>query len=362
MPKLASITVKGFKSIREIALELRDMNIVIGANGAGKSNFIGVFKLVQALGEERLKDFVLSARGADKLLFFGAKTTQRIELELSFGSGRIESYAADLSTSDGDALYEKREHLEYDDPATTIPADEPPQTDQARDFWRELWRELRTQLAALQIYHFHDTSPNSALRRTNELNDNRLLRSDGSNLVAYLYYLRQMHPVEYSLILRTIQRVAPFLDDFILEPLRLNNQTIQLEWRHVGSDAYFDVAALSDGTLRFIALTTLFLQPESLRPSLILVDEPEIGLHPAAIGLLASLMKQASVKSQVIVATQSASLVDHFEPEDVLVAERHQGSTTIRRLETAPLEAWLESYGLGQLWEKNELGGRPQGE
>ena len=156
-----------------------------------------------------------------------------------------------------------------------------------------------------------------------------------------------------------MQQVAPFFDDFLLQPLALNNDKIRLEWRHKRSDAYFDASSLSDGSLRFIALATLFLQPESLRPSIILLDEPELGLHPYAIALLASLVKQASINTQVILSTQSSLLIDHFQPEDVLVAERVDGQTQFTRLNATRLETWLEDYSLGQLWEKNEIGGRP---
>ena len=200
------------------------------------------------------------------------------------------------------------------------------------------------------------------MKRTADLHDNRYLRTDGSNLPAFLWFLRTMHVDSYELITRTIQQVAPFFEGFQLEPLRLSPNQIRLEWRHVGTDAYFDASSLSDGTLRFIALATLFLQPESLRPSVILVDEPELGLHPYAITLLASLMKQASVQTQVIVSTQSSLLLDHFEPEDVLVADRINGGTQLTRLDSAKLETWLEDYSLGQLLEKNELGGRPRSE
>ncbi|MDQ6700348.1 MAG: AAA family ATPase, partial [Acidobacteriota bacterium] len=157
----------------------------------------------------------------------------------------------------------------------------------------------------------------------------------------------------------TIQLVAPFFDDFRLKPLKLKPDDIKLEWRHMSSDEYFDASSLSDGTLRFVVLATLFLQPESYRPSAILVDEPELGLHPYAIGMLAALMRQASIDTQVIVSTQSSLLLDHFQPEDVLVANRFEGGTEVTRLDPAQLATWLEEYSLGQLWEKNELGGRP---
>ena len=210
-----------------------------------------------------------------------------------------------------------------------------------------------------RVYHFLDTGATSPIKKTRDLHDNRYLRPDGANLAAFLYLLREKYASEYDLIRRTVRLVAPFFEDFSLEPLALNPDTIRLEWRHQRSDAYFDAASLSDGTLRFMALATLLLQPEALRPSVILIDEPELGLHPYAISLLASLVKQASLKSRVILATQSPILLDHFEPEDVLVTDLVEGQTTFTRLDANDLEAWLEEYSLGQLWEKNELGGRP---
>ena len=209
------------------------------------------------------------------------------------------------------------------------------------------------------ICHFHDTSAFSKMRLPCALDDNRRLRADGSNLPAFLYLLKEKHPTAYSLIRRTVQRVAPFFDDFVLAPSALHPDKIKLEWQHRDQDQYFDAWTLSDGTLRFIALATLFLQPAALKPPLVLVDEPELGLHPFAITLLGAMVKSASVDMQVILATQSPLVLDEFPPQDVLVAERDGHATTFRRLDADSLETWLEDYSLGELWEKNHLGGRP---
>jgi predicted ATPase len=227
---------------------------------------------------------------------------------------------------------------------------------------KSIAKYIREHLGRWRLYHFHDTSASSPMKKTGDVNDNGFLRPDGSNLAAFLYYLQKKHEDSYRLIRHSVQRVAPFFDDFQLEPLKLNPNTIQLQWRHKNSEAYFDAGSLSDGTMRFIALATLFLQPEQYRPSVILVDEPELGLHPYAITMLASVIKQASVKTQVILGTQSPLLLDHFQPEDVLVANRVGGGTQFTRLEPDKLANWLTDYSLGQLWEKNELGGRPSGE
>jgi len=218
---------------------------------------------------------------------------------------------------------------------------------------------VRARLGGWRLYHMHDTSISSPMRKTAKVDDNQFLRSDGSNLAAFLYYLQEKDSTSYNLIRRTIQRVTPFFDDFRLAPSRLKPDDIKLEWRHKNSDQYFDSSSFSDGTLRFIALTTLFLQPRNYLPSVILVDEPELGLHPYAIEMLASLIRQASQTTQVIVSTQSSLLLDHFDPADVLVANRVDGGTHIERLELEQLRDWLTDYSLGQLWEKNEFAGRP---
>lgn len=368
MPELESITVKGFKSIASIEkLPLRAINVLIGPNGSGKSNFIGVFSFLHAIRAGQLREYVIKAGGADKLLHFGSKTTRHIKIHISF-EGERNAYELWLAATDADQLnpiletvyfwdkerYPKKPYSEQLVGQGTEAAISDPKP-------RKIAKHVRNHLDRWRLYHFHDTSSTSPMKKTADVNDNRYLRPDGSNLPAFLYFLQQRHQAAYSLIRRTVQQVTPFFDDFILEPQRLNENKIRLEWRHKGSDAYFDASSLSDGTLRFIGLATLFLQPETLRPSVILVDEPELGLHPYAITMLASLVKQASVETQVIVSTQSPFLLDHFEPEDVLVADRIADSTQFTRLESEKLATWLDDYSLGQLWEKNELGGRPSG-
>ena len=187
----------------------------------------------------------------------------------------------------------------------------------------------------------------------------RPLHSDGANLPSFLYFLREKHRKSYERIRDSVHLVAPFFEDFDVRPFAVDERVLRLRWRHVASDRSFDVSEFSDGTLRFIALATLLGQPAELRPSTIVLDEPELGLHPFAIHVLASLIQSASVRTQMIVSTQSAQLIDSFEPEDVLVADRVDGATQMTRLQSAALAEWLEDYSLGELWQKNELGGRP---
>lgn len=366
MPQLEYITIKGFKSINSIEhLKLRPINIVIGPNGSGKSNFIGIFSFLHAIKEGRLQEYILKAGGANKVLHFGAKTTNSLSARIAF-QDEINQYSIQLQPTEADELVPIFETAYYWNKDYSTPNGYPlikngKEAGISQKVNSRPAEYVKEHLDKWRVYHFHDTSSLSPMKITMDINENRYLKPDGSNLASFLYYLQEKHEVSYNLIRRTIQRVAPFFEDFILAPQKLNSEKIRLEWRHKGSDDYFDAASLSDGTLRFIALTTLFLQPESYRPSVILVDEPELGLHPYAITLLASLIKQASQTTQVIISTQSPLLLDNFEPEDVLVAERVNGGTQLTRLETTDtLNKWLDEYSLGQLWEKNELGGRPK--
>jgi len=364
---LDSITIQGFKSIASVEkLELKPINVVIGPNGSGKSNFIGIFAFLHAIREGRLKEYVTAAGGAERVLHFGSKTTKEMQIHISFQGG-TNQYELKLSPTADDGLFpsgecvffwdKKRYPKPYDQGLQSAQQGREAGISDARNERTAKWVRLR--LGGWRLYHMHDTSASSPMRKTAKVDDNEFLRADGSNLASFLYFLREKHIDSYGLIQRAVQRVTPFFDDFRLQPLRLKPDDIKLEWRHRSSDQYFDASSLSDGTLRFIALTTLFLQPEVFRPSVILVDEPELGLHPYAIEVLASLIRQASVSTQVIVATQSSLLLDHFAPEDVLVANRVDGGTQLKRLDSGRLAAWLEDYSLGQLWEKNEFGGRP---
>ena len=353
MSKINTISIQGFRSIADLReLRLRPLNILIGANGSGKSNLLEAMKVMRLCVTGGVYEYAQRAGGANRVLHFGTKTTERATFTVKF-EGDEGRYKTRL-------MPDARDNLNS---GVTIPASAP-----TVDFHRlqlaqgggaALQEFLRGRLERWQAYHFHDTGFTSPMKGTADLHDNRYLRHDGANIASYLYLLKQNHQTAYDLIRKTVRLVAPFFEDFALVPLALNPDKIKLEWRHVGSDDYFDASSLSDGTLRFIALTTVLLQPSTLRPAVILLDEPELGLHPYATTLLAAMVKQTSADSQIVAATQSPTMLDHFRPEDVLVAERENGATGIRRLSGDELAAWLEDYSLGELWEKNEFGGRP---
>ncbi len=218
---------------------------------------------------------------------------------------------------------------------------------------------IRHLLNQCRVYHFHDTSATARIRQASYINDNRWLMPDGGNLAAMLYAYRLRQDIVYRRIVSTIRKIIPEFDDFDLRPSRLNPNDVFLTWTKRGFDYLFGPHQFSDGTLRAIAIVTLFLQPEDDRPDVIILDEPELGLHPHALELVAGLMRSASIKSQVIVATQSQAFLDSFEPAEIVTVESHEGKSHFKCLDAERLSNWLEDYSIGQLWQRNVLGGGP---
>ncbi|OLS13930.1 MAG: hypothetical protein RBG13Loki_2433 [Promethearchaeota archaeon CR_4] len=360
MVSLDRIMIRGFKSIHELDLELRSMNVLIGINGSGKSNFISIFSLLNQIVEKNLQNYVGISGGADSLLYFGRKTTEEIYVKLNFGKN---AYEVTLNPTVKDTLIFKDEtcYFKYDDHIKKNPYpvrlgsghEETQLYEEARTHPGKIAQYVLNDLKSWKVFHFHDTSESAKIKQTGDIGDNERLRPDASNLAAFLYMLQQTHLDYYEKIVSTIRLAAPFFDDFFLRPSPLNKSKILLEWREKGSDKYFNANTLSDGTLRFMCLATLLLQPKP--PSLIIIDEPELGLHPYAIRLLGELLHRCSTQSQLIIATQSVTIVDLFAADDLIVVERREKQSILRRVDARTIKEWLEDYSMGELWEKNVL-------
>ena len=376
---LDHITIRGFKSIRELDIDLRPLNVLIGSNGAGKSNFVGFFRFIQEMAAKKLELAVAKHGGADAILHFGAKVTRQLDTELSFQNNGYRVRFVPVAENKlfiaaeevGDAIqwgpnapspnavkYSFREPISSSTPSRQESMLQ--QIPQSLARHNPAHRALEF-VSGLVVYHFSDTSEFAGMRQQKAINDNEFLRQDAENLAAFLFMLQKTSPAAYEQIRDAVRLAAPFFDDFKLRPVTANLELIQLEWTQVGSDYPFRPSQFSDGTLRFICLATALLQPNP--PATMLFDEPELGLHPYAVTLLASLFKRAAKSGgQVIACTQSAALLNEFEPEDVIVVDRQDGQSTFHRLDNAELSEWLEDYGLGELWQKNIFGGRPHGE
>jgi predicted ATPase len=365
-----SISLKNFKSIREVTgISFGAINVLIGANGSGKSNLISFFKLLNKIMNRDLQIYISTGGGANRYLYFGQKKSDFLEGEIvlhneeeSFSSKVKYSFKLLLSQHGGFSFEEDKVsyvienndwlEVEKNSPFKGYFESNIPDNINSRNAY------VINFLENIRTFHFNDTTSTALLKGFSDVNDDRYLKEDAKNLAAFLYKLRKTHPKHYNIIEKTIQSVAPFFNRFDLKPTPGSPPVINLKWLEKGSDDYFDAHYLSDGTLRFICLTTLLLQPDP--PATIIIDEPELGLHPSAIDKLAAMIQSASVKTQIIVSTQSIELLNNFSADDVIVVEKKDNQSVFKRLDAESLKDWLEDYTLGELWYKNVIGGKPQ--
>lgn len=360
--RLERISIAGYKSIRTLeAFPLNPgLNVLIGANGSGKSNFIKFFELLRHLVDGSLQRYISQHGGADAFLFRGMKVTPELSARLEFG---LDKYEFTLKAANDRSMFFAEEAAPFDGPlygrSTNYQGSGHKESEVARIVrgggGSKTLRWVVETIRDWRVYHFHDTSPSAAVMGRVNIVDNETLRGDAGNLAAFLMRLAREHPEHFFRIEETVRQVAPFFSAFDLRELE-QGQT-QLLWKDRASELVYYPYQLSDGTLRYICLATLLLQPEP--PSLIIIDEPELGLHPFAIDLLHSLLSEASDKSQIIASTQSTLLIDNLEPAQVIVANHRDGATVLEHLDEQRLAGWLEDYSLGELWWKNEIGGNP---
>jgi len=370
------LTIKGFKSIRDLReLELTNLNVLIGANGVGKSNFVSYFKMLGEMMDQRLQVWTKKQGGADRILTYGIKVTTQLETFVRFGCKGYEVFLE--PTVDGGFTFYGESLLSDDhknkenwislggwhsESLLIKKKTEQTSSGNVADFC------YRT-ISSWKVFHFRDTSDTAGVKRLCSVHDNEYLRSDAENLAAFLYLLREKYPDHYNKIRKTVRLAIPFFNDFVLKPQALPSGEEQIrllwkplyndhaQWSQRESDYALWPSQLSDGSIRFICLATALLQPNP--PSTIVIDEPELGLHPYAITLLGALMRSNSKRMQIVVSTQSVPLLNQFSIDDLIVVEREENASVFKRLNEHDFKEWLEDYSIGELWEKNVLGGRP---
>ena len=353
---LKQIELNGYKSCRFVAVGFKPVNVMIGGNGAGKSNFLLIFRLLKALFSGQLQQFGLQSN-ATTLFYNDVKSTSAIGLRMS---GTDANYQVLLGVTDDGRLYVQQESLTCG--SRTYKATALPESGVRFSVPGDLNDTMPCHLIKLknrQVYHFNDTSRSARIKQEQLFVNCERLQEDGANLAPFLYRLQRFYKTSYTKIVRGMQRMAPYFDDFVLAPTEGSNGTLQLKWRRKGCEDVFGISQLSDGTLRFLCLATLFLHPSELQKDVVIIDEPEWGLHPYALTLFAEMVRSTSVDPQIIISTQSVELLNEFNTDEVLVANRNSEGTQISRFNETELAVWLEDdYLLGDLWKKNLLGGR----
>jgi len=364
---LTRICLGGFKTFSQpVELDLCSLNVLIGANGAGKSNLISFFRLLNFLSTGALQEWIGRAGGASSLLSYGSEETQQIRASLRFESSEgTNSYDIRLSWAAPDTLIFVEERVGFHRKGKGYVKPQEIHLGAGHKESSLIGSELPpakfvlSQLHRCKVYQFHDTSGMARVRKPSYLEDNQYLRDNAGNLAAVLFRLGQKETGYYQRIVGVVRQIFPRFHDFDLAPSALNERTVLLNWTESGSPYLFGPHQLSDGTLRAIALITLLLLPDSMLPDLILLDEPELGLHPYALTILAGLVQAVTTRRQVLISTQSATLIDHFKPEDIVTVDRTGRDSALRRQEPDRLREWLADYSISELWEKNVLGGRP---
>ena len=370
--RLGRLVVEGLRSIRRMELELTtDVTVLIGANGSGKSSLMSALELVARIWDDSFQDYLRECDGVDRLLFADrAGTADRILIELMLepdAEGNRSGYSARLRPSppgDSEPAWLQERHLIqtgrsrdsihsevlYEGPHSPIHL---LTQSEASGRLHDLAVHLRPLLEGCRVFHFHNTS---AAQGWSTVGDDTALRANAENIAAYLLKVRQEHPEHYQRIVAAIRQAAPFFDDFVLAPGA--SEQVRLWWRQRGAERILMAHETSDGTLRFICLAALLLGPSL--PATVVLDEPELGLHPTAIGLLAEMTHAVGRNGhRVIMATQSAPLLSHYELDEVLVLDRVDGATAVSRPDAKVLKAFVEDCSTGTLWEMNLLGGRP---
>jgi predicted ATPase len=370
------IKIENFKSIQKQDILLNHLNVLIGPNGAGKSNFISLFRFLERLSDQQLSAHVFQSGGINNFLFNGYEVSDHLSVYLELteeADSRYRNVYEFTITSDGESFRVEEEKLgfwdtqKYNHPRIYNRSLEPAQEAQLKlapgmGNVKKVARWVFEYLKDLRLFHFHDTSDNAQMKLPQPIDDVYFLRSEAENLAPMLLHFRENHFDYYSRIVENVRLIYPLFHDFVLEESPQAKGRVMLRWKEKGSGQIFTAKQISDGTLRFICLAVLLIQPPGSHyaPTTLVLDEPELGLHPYAIRVLSELIQKISLEKQIIIATQSVNLVNYFLPEDLLVVDREDtGASVFRRLPEKDFDAWLEDYSLGQLWENNFLGGRP---
>ena len=371
---IESVQIKGFRSLADVNISgLPQAAVFIGANGSGKSNFVRFFEMLSwMLRSRRLEEFISRQGGADDQLFGGNSQTPRINAEVTMRTSRgSNGYRFALAHANPDRfLFTQEEirfssgvydseahwqslgsgHLEANIVEAAQTADYPGVNQMTASVIVNLLRNCA-------VYQFHDTSEHSRFKNKWDVSESGQLRSHGGNLAAVLYHLEQHDLRRYELICRHIARILPGFERFDIQE---EYGKVFLRWKARWSGKTIGAHLTSDGSLRFFALVTLLNLPTEMLPDVILLDEPELGLHPAAVALVGGMIKSVSTERQIIIATQSPLLVDVFDLDEIIALELVDGQTEFRKLSSEDYRVWIDDcFSPGEMWQKNLLGAQP---
>lgn len=367
MIKISNLSFSGWKQFNEVQnFAPGSLNIFIGINGSGKSNLIELFMLIRYLTSRpgKLQSYIIENGYASSLLHYGPDRTKNLTFDLTISSDTGDNYyGVSLKyTKPNRLIFEREEYLYSAYEQQSDQSHQPRSCGQGHEEAKlpeidnQVAKTINGFLSRISIYQFHNTGMAAGMRTASYEAYNTYLRSNGENIASILYFLNQEYPASYNKIIMMLRRAFPFFENFRFDVL---NKQVSVSWKEQGYPYEFHISQASDGMMRTICLFTLLLLPEAMMPPIILLDEPELGLHPAAVSILSSLLEMASKRTQLFVCTQSIQLVDQTDLTNLVVIDRKMGVSTLSRPDEDLLAFWKDEYSNSQLWDKNLIGGRP---
>lgn len=381
MSKFNHIHIEGYRRLFSVPLEMRDLTVMIGANGVGKTSFLDVFSLLSASARGQLLEKI--GGSLESLLTRSKAQYLSISLEMGVPGHAPIKYLLKLTPTRGSSYEISLETLtQQNDPLASSPQKyiesrslnikyfnvqtrflEPPNWEhnsfetslsQVPKMYQQS-ENLRKQLASCTFYAALDVSSRSPVRLPQEMRPAKLPGAQGEDLVSSLYDLRETDPDRFEMVEDTLSAAFPDFEKLSFPPVAAGK--LSLTWKDKNFSKPIYVHELSEGTLRFLWLVTL-LQSRELT-ALTLIDEPEVSLHPELLRLLADLMRDAAKRTQLIIATHSDRLIRFLKPEEVLICDAEDGLMTATWADKLDLEKWLADYSMDEIWAMNLMGGRP---
>jgi len=405
------IKIEGFRSFKKVELDLAPLSVLIGPNNGGKSNFLDLMSLMAEAGQGQLEEGI-DSRGGFRGIASGFRWLGEVVIEFRFQAERLRRFSPYLeipplpglpgiqepdirymlaiaSPAFGTSRVQVEEATErvlphqprpevlmtrgkdgcafrFIDPATGLETQESKALEseselaifQVRDLYRfPILYKLLKQFQEWTLYRDINVGPEAPMRLPRLVRPTVRLAPDGGNLSSVLNSIQQQHPGVWDEIVELLRIAYPDFKTITFPPEGGDGKVVLRWWESPFEKEGVSANFLSDGTLKFLCLVAILKSPDP--PPLICIDEPEIGLHPDWIKLVAEMMQSAAARTQVIVATHSPQIIAELDPEQVIVTEKENGETRLNRLERRDLEKWLKNFNLSELWLAGHFGGLP---
>jgi len=380
--RFQELSIHGFRRLCDVQLPLRPLSVMIGANGTGKTSVLDVLSLLAKSAQGKLSESISDLSGLSSILTYDRAEELRLDISMTVPHYEPLRYSLELKQQavayviKEERLSQQRlghpgPFLHIDSHGSDIKYYEVDQRNLLRPNWEQRPfetslsqvpkmfqqpEEFRNRLSSSTFYHVLNVDARSPVRLPQPMQPATLPGRNGEELVSCLYYLRETERDRFDAIQDTLRAAFPRFDRLDFPPVAAG--TLALAWRETGFSKPFYMHQLSEGTLRFLWLTTLLQSPGLT--ALTLLDEPEVSLHPELLSLLAEMLREASSRTQLVVATHSDRLIRFLLPKEIVLMDAGEdGMSTLKWADELDLDTWLRDFSLDELWSNGTLGARP---